>query len=173
MKKILSVTLAAIALLGYSVAAMADSVSTTVPLSLSISGQFGFVLDKYSYSFDVGTSNLQTTIGIFCRSNHGAIWYMALNANPFSNGTDVLPSDPNFKCAAWSNADDQQAQGEFGSFDDEGGQVVPAAQTDFYTSTSAEGSDNFVPLVLGLYVTVPESQALGLYQTNLILTMHE
>lgn len=173
MKKLLSVILVAMVLLGYSVAAMAASVSSTVPLSLSITGQFGFTLDKYSYAFDAATSNLQTSIGIFCRSNNGKVWKMALNANEFTSGANTLPSNPNFKCAAWSNAGTEQAKGSFGDFGAEGGKVVPATQTDFYTSLPAEGSDPFVPLVLGLYVTVPGGQASGMYQTNLILTMYE
>lgn len=173
MKKTLVIMFVAAVLFGYAAAAMAGTVSTTVPLSLTISGQFGFTLDKYSYAFDSATGNLQTTIGIFCRSNHTVVWYMALNANPFSNSTNTLPSNPNFKCSAWSNADAEQAKGNFGIYDDVGGQVVPAAQDNFYTSTPLEGSDNFVPLVLGLYVTVPTGQASGLYETNLVLTMHE
>lgn len=171
MKRTLSVILTVMVLLGYSVAAMAAEMSATVPLSLSISADFGFILDKYSYAFDAATGNLQTTIGIFCRSNNGKVWYMALNANPFASGANTLPSDPNFKCAAWSNADAEQAKGSFGAYST--AQVVPTVQTNFYTSLLTEGSDPFVPMVLGLYLTIPDGQPVGLYETSLVLTMHE
>ncbi|MBU4376347.1 MAG: hypothetical protein KKD29_02580 [Candidatus Omnitrophica bacterium] len=172
MKKMLSIVVVmAMVLVGYSVTANAASASKTLPLTLNVAAQFGFDVDKSSYAFDVPTGNLQTTIGIFAKSTNGNVWKMALNANPFTSGTNTLPSDPGFKCAAWSNADAEQAQGSFGVF--AAAQIVPLTQTDFYTSTSAEGSDTFVPMVLGLYITVPSTQAAGVYATNLYLTMYE
>ena len=175
MKRTLLVVSAVMVLLGYSVVAMAASVSTNVSLSLAIAGDFGFILDKYSYNFDTATVNLQTTVGIFCRSNNGKVWYMDLSANPFTltGGVETIPNNPNFTCAAWSNPDDEQAQGSFGDYGIEGGQPVPTNPDTFYTSHADEGSDPMVPLSLGLYLTIPDGQTVGLYETDLILTMHE
>lgn len=175
MKKIVILVAVAAMLVGYSAIATADSTNTTVPLSFTIPAAFGFTLDKYSHDFGTipAGGGQQTTVGIFCRSNHGVVWKMALKADPFSNGAVTMPSDPGFKFAPWSNEGAEKAQGTFVPAPGGSGAVVPATQTDFYTSTLAEGSDPFVPMVLGLYITVPTAQASGLYTTNLILTMYE
>lgn len=176
MRKMLTVMVAIAMFAGYSAVATADSTNTTVPLSFSVPAAFGFTLEKYSHDFGTipPAGGGQTTTGIFCRSNHGAIWKLAINANAFTGGANTLPSN-GFTFAAWSNTDAQQAQGTFISFPvpPAPGMPVPSTQTTFYTSTLAEGSDPFVPVVLGLYVSVPASQASGLYSTNLVLTMFE
>ncbi len=176
MKKILIIMVAIAILVGYSAIAKADSTNTTVPLSFTVPAAFGFTLEKYSYDFGTipPAGGGQTTTGIFCRSNHGLVWKLAVNANQFASGGNTLPSS-GFTFAAWSNADAEQAKGTFISFPvpPAPGMPVPSAQTTFYTSTLAEGSDPFVPVVLGLYVSVPASQASGLYTTNLVVTMFE
>jgi len=166
--------LGVIAVLAFSTVAMAESVDATVPLTLSIPSQFGFTLDKYAHDF--GTVNTgagaEVTIGIFCRSNHGLVWHMGIEAAEFTNGTsDTIPSDPGFLMAAWTWAEDEadEAQGVF-CYE---GPVPSTSMYDFYDSTLAEGGDPFVPMTLGLYVNVPSAQPSGLYSTDLILTMHE
>lgn len=172
MKNTLSVILAVMVLLGYSVAAEADSVDQTVPLSLAVPAAFGFTLEKYSHDFGTVPTGqgTMTTIGIYCRSNHGRPWNMALNADPFSNGTDIIPSDPGFKWGAWTDTTDPIGGGQ-GKFPYPDGGVVPTSPTVFYESTMDEGSDDFTALTLGLWVLVPAGQPSGLYETNLILTM--
>jgi len=176
MKKILIVMAAIAILVGYSAVATADSTSTTVPLSFTVPAAFGFTLEKYSHDFGTvpPAGGAQTTTGIFCRSNHCVVWKLAVSANAFASGANTLPSS-GFTFAAWSNADAEQAKGTFISFPVPPlpGMPVPSAQTTFYTSTLAEGSDPFVPVVLGLYISVPASQASGLYSTSLVLTMFE
>lgn len=174
MKKTLSVVLAAMLFLGCTVVAMADELIIQVPLSVSISEMFGFLLDKYSHDFGsvAAGAGAQTTIGIFCRSNHGVRWYMALNADPFENaGGQTIPSNPGFKMGVWSWSSDPSeiAKGDILYTD----KPVPALETDFYRSTVAEGMDPMVPLTLGLYLLIPINQPAGYYTTDLFLTMHE
>lgn len=171
MKKMLVITIAVgLMLVGYSVTASASSVNTTVPLSLTVAEGFGFTLDKYSYDFGsiLPGAGAETTIGIFCRSNHSKVWHMAMNANAFASGANTIPSNPGFKFAGWSNDGPEKAQGTFAAAG-----PVPAAQTDLYTSTLAEGADPFVPLAMGLYINAPAGQAAGYYTTNLVLTMYD
>ena len=97
---------------------------------------------------------------------------MGIQAENFTNTTaDILPNDPYFTMAAWTYADpaSEEAQGTF-LYD---GAIPSSSMYDFYQSTLAEGGDPFVPLTLGLYVTVPSAQPAGYYTTDLILTMHE
>ncbi len=171
MKKILLIIVAmAIVVAGYSVTAKAAPMNITVPLSITVAEGFGFTLDKYAYNFGTVDSGkgAETTIGIACQSNHGKLWHMALNASPFTSGSNTIASDPGFKFAGWSNDGAEKAKGTFAASG-----PVPATQTDLYTSTVAEGADPLVPLSLGLYVTVPAGQASGYYTTNLILTMYD
>lgn len=173
MKKIMIAVLAAAVVLGYAVIAKADSVNATVPLTFTVQEQFGFTLDKYSHDFgQIQTgAGAETTIGIFCRSNHGRVWYMGLKAEPFANGSgDVLASDPGFIAAPWGTpaGDPGETQGTFLYTG-----PVPPTSYDFYRSTIGEGGDPFTAMTLGLYVTVPSAQASGLYSTDLILTMHD
>lgn len=173
MKKILIVMAAIAILAGYSTVVRAESVNSTISTSFTVSASYGFTVS--ATSLDLGTIKpgmggqpvLQPTI--VCSSNHAKVWKLALNANPFSSGTVTMPSDPGFKCSAWSSVGAEQAQGTFAAFP----MVVPATQTDFYTSTLAEGSDQYVPITLGLYITVPSTQASGVYATNLVLTMYD
>jgi len=183
MKKVLVITLiAAVMLVGLSVAAKADSMNATVPLTVTIPAQFGFQLTKYAHDFgsvDTGSGG-ETTIGIFCRSNHGLVWKLQAQAAEFENGNgDILPSDPNFVMASWTDADDpltplvdegaEAAQGT-GFY---AGPVPSTMAYDFYESTVAEGGDPFVPITVGLYLNIPNAQASGLYSTDLIITMYE
>ena len=163
-----------IVICAYSTVAMAESVDAIVPLQLTIPSQFGFTLDKYAHDFGtVNTgSGAEVTIGIFCRSNHGLVWHMGVQADPFTSTTnDIMPSDPGFKMAAWSWAEDPDDSAQ-GTFKYEG-PIPSTIMYDFYDSTEAEGGDPFVPMTLGLYVNVPSAQASGLYTTDLIITMHE
>lgn len=172
MKKMLTVMVVAVMLVGYSAVVRAESKSATVPVSFEVAAEYGFTVDPTL--LDLGSikpgwgkePKLHPTIT--CSSNHATVWKLALNANPFSNGAVEMPSNPGFKCSAWSNDGSDKAQGVFAP-----GMVVPAIQTDFYTSTLAEGSDQKVPITLGLYVNVPATQASGSYTTNLIITMYE
>lgn len=175
MKKILIAVLAVTAVLGYSVMAKADSVNSTVPLTFTVQEAFGFTLDKYSYDF--GTiktgEGAETTIGIFCRSNHGRVWNLGIQAPEFVNGSgDTLPSDPGFKMAAWTAVagDPGQALGTF-KWNDK--PVPSTTMLDFYESTVAEGGDPFTALTLGLYITLPSALPSGLYSTNMVITMHD
>lgn len=171
MKKIVLIIVAmAIVLAGYSVTAKAASVNTTVPLSITIAEGFGFTLDKYSHNFGAVNpgKGAETTIGISCQSNHAKQWRMALNASPFASGSNTIASDPGFKFAGWSNEGTEQAKGTFAVAG-----PVPATQADLYTSTVGEGADPYVPILLGLYITVPAGQAAGYYTTNLIMTMYD
>lgn len=166
------VMMIAVAMVFVAAAARADSVSLTVPLIVTVPAQFGFILDKYSHDF--GTvqtgAGAQTTFGIFCRSNHGIVWYMGIQAPQFENESgDILPSDPGFVMAAWSNADPEQAQGTFLYI----GPVPYSMMYDFYESTIEEGGDPFVPMTLGLWIAIPSTQPSGLYSTDMVLTMHE
>ncbi|MBL7071625.1 MAG: hypothetical protein ISS26_05600 [Candidatus Omnitrophica bacterium] len=174
MKKALSMMLAVAVVFGFSVAAYAADFTVNVPLSVAISEMFGFTLDKYSHDFGLvnAGAGAETNIGIFCRSNHGVVWYMAIYADEFENAAgDTIDSNPNFWMAAWTYADpaSEEADGTFVLDDD----PVPTVESDFYQSTIAEGSDAFIPLTLGLYLSVPMSQPSGYYTTNLVLTMHE
>lgn len=173
MKKVLIIMAVITILVGYSALSGAESAGSTVPVSFTVAASYGFTVS--STSLDLGTikpgasgqPSLQPTI--ICSSNHAKVWKLALNANPFSCGTSVISSDPGFKCAAWVNSGTEAAQGSFAPFP----MVVPAVQTDFYTSTLAEGSDQYVPITLGLYVNVPSAQATGVYTTNLVITMYD
>ncbi|MDD5680347.1 MAG: hypothetical protein PHI59_03805 [Candidatus Omnitrophica bacterium] len=175
MKKMLMIITAIAVLVGYSAVVKAEDVSSTVPLSFTVPAAFGFTLDKYSHNFGTvnAGSGAETTLSISCRSNHGKVWKLSLKADPFTSGATTMASDPAFKFAPWSNAGDEQAKGTFVPAPGGSGAVVPAVATDFYTSTLGEGSDPYIPLVLGLYLTVPTTQASGLYNTNLVLTMYE
>lgn len=174
MKKILVIALAVAAVLGYAVAAKADSVNSTVPLTFTVQEAFGFTLDKYSYDFgQIKTGEgAEATIAIFCRSNHGRAWYMGIQAPEFSNGSgSTLPSDPGFIMAAWGApaGDPGEALGTFLYT----GAVPSTTMYDFYESTLAEGGDPFTALTLGLYITLPTALPAGLYSTNMVLTMHD
>ncbi len=87
MKKTLIAIFAIALVIGFSTIAKADSFDQSVPLSVTIPAQFGFTLTAYSHDF--GTVNIgegaETTISIFCRSNHGLAWKLALNADEFSS----------------------------------------------------------------------------------------
>lgn len=173
MKKLFAVlAVAVLVIAGYSVA-QAASISTNVPLSFSVQDEFGFTLSKYSHDFgSIPTgSGAETTVGIFCKSNHGKVWYMGIQAPEFSNGAASMPSDPGFKMAAW-NGDPGGSGDAKGSFI-YAGAVPSTIMYDFYQSTLAEGSDQFTSLALGLYITVPAGQAAGLYQSTMTLTMHD
>jgi hypothetical protein len=176
MKKIMIVAIVVVAMLGCVVTAKADSVGTAVPLSFSVPATFGFTLSKYSYDFGTvrNGSGGETTIGMFCGSNHSVVWKLAISANLFTSGADTLPNSA-FMFAAWSNADAEQAKGTFITFPTPpaAGMPVPLTPTLFYTSTLAEGADSFVPITLGLYLSIPAAQASGFYTTNLALTMYE
>ena len=174
MKRTMIAMFIVVAILGCYAIAEADVFDATVPLTLTVPEQWGFVLTAYSWDFGTisPAGGAETTLGIFCSSNHNRVWHMALNANAFSNGLDVIPSDPGFIFAAWTDASDPIG-GAQGTFHFPTGGPVPVAQTDFYTSTLGEGADPFTALTLGLYVTVPAGQPSGLYSTDLILTMHD
>lgn len=162
-------------IMGFSVMAKAaDSVQATVPLTLTIPAQFGFTLDKYAWDFGTVETGkgAETTIAIFCRSNHGRKWYMGLQAAEFQNGAgDKFASDPGFTMVGWGApvGDPGYAGGIFVYK----GAVPSASMYDFYESTVAEGGDPFTSLTLALYIKLPSAQASGLYSTNLILTMHD
>ena len=185
MKKALVITLVAVVMLvGFSVVAMADSMDATIPLTVTIPASFGFVLDKYTHDF--GTVNTseggETTFGIFCRSNHGLVWKLQVQADEFSNGAGgILPSDPNFIQAAWTGPavddpltpDDDESIGHAAGLFGASGPIPSVAPYDIYTSTIGEGGSPFTAITMGVYLSVPGAQASGLYSTDLIITMYE
>ncbi len=189
MKKILtSIVLAVMVLIGYSVIAHADSMDASVPLTFSVAEQFGFVLDKYSHDFGAITTGggAETTITASCRSNHGIVWRLRVQAANFQNGSgDTLSSDPGevfdpsgdtvntgFSMAVWGPAagDDNELKG---TVNYPYGWVPAATPYDIYTSSIEEGADDYVPVTMGLYLTLPGALASGMYSTDFVLTMYE
>lgn len=170
MRKALVVTVVvAVAMLGFVSMAKADSQAAVLPLAVSVTSDFGFTLSDYTPDF----TDKEAVIGIYCRSNNGVVWYMAVEAPEFTNTTsEVLPSNPNFTYAAWS---DEAAGTWIQDFSQEtgGSRVMPTSQEAFYTSTVAEGSDDFIPLTIGMWLVIPAGQAAGLYETDVTLTMYD
>ncbi len=173
MKKMLIIMAAVIMLVGCSTVVRAEAASSSISMSFTVTASYGFTVSTTSLNL----GNVKPGLGIepplqpsiICSSNHGKPWKLAINANPFSCGAATVPSDPGFKCSAWSSVGAEQAQGVFATFP----MVIPAVQTDFYTSTLPEGSDQYVPITLGLYIAVPTTQVSGTYTTNLVLTMYD
>lgn len=175
MKRLMLVIIGALLVVGFCYEiASGDSVNSNVPLTFTVQDEFGFTLDKNSYDFGsiaTGTGT-ETTIGIFCKSNHGREWYLGIQAPEFSNGAGgTLASDPGFVVAAWNG--DEGGPGNAGGTFLYTGAVPSAMMYDFYASTLAEGTDPYTVVTLGLYITVPAGQAAGLYQTTMTLTMHD
>ena len=100
----------------------------------------------------------------------GSTYLWARNDGATST-SDVIPSDPNFAYAAWSD----EAVGTWvQNFDQNAGggaRIMPTSQETFYTSTLGEGSSPYTPVTLGMWLTIPDGQASGLYETDVLLTM--
>ena len=142
MKKMIVVLLAVTTIvLGYTTMVKADSFSQAVPLSLTILEEFGFTLTTYSHDFGTVRTGegAETTIGIFCFSNHGLAWNLALNADEFSNGVTTIPEGDAFVYAAWGDtAGDFVYEGTFPGAPFDPAPPVPSTPTVFYNSSVAD-----------------------------------
>ena len=176
MKKTLIVILGVLVVLGCTTMVKAETFAQSVPLTLTIPAEFGFTLSKYSHDFGTVRTGegAETTIGIFCGSNHGIAWKLALNADEFTNGVDTIPEGDAFVYAAWGDTSGEFAyEGTFPGEPFDPAPAVPTTLTDFYLSSVSEGGKSFVPITLGLYLSIPGAQESGYYTTDLVITMYD
>ena len=171
-KTIIVMFIAAIAFAGYCVPANAAVNNAAVPLTVTVGDVFGFDLSAWAVDFGNVEAGgyVETTIDITCKTNQGSLWQVTFGADPLSDGTNMIPNESLIQ-AGWSNDSPEKATGTFPSNGGPLGAPMPIPGATFYLSGTGEEVDSYVPLNMGLYLTIPVGQAKATYTTDLMLTM--